>query len=237
MKYTGSYFTVVKVSSLSGWEKLHNKRHFSAVLKTRIGLVCMITCNGFELKSPNLHQICILGLSYRVLKIRVIDVDFQGNLGLSGLYCTRPFKVAKGCCLSQCAPGARFTDVFSIAIQIRWKFRFTKTSILIQWSLRNFVHGTTAVLSWHVQKICCDLMANNGVMARRSFHQIWIAGKKTLVKRAPVCQCHHWKLTAFSISSDNKVVMGTAFLFQWRQHHYSDHTDNMWLVSSVQGET
>ena len=48
--------------------------------------------------------------------------------------------------------GARFTNGFSTAIQIRWKFRFTLTSILIQWSLRNFVHGTTAVLLWHVQK-------------------------------------------------------------------------------------
>ena len=48
--------------------------------------------------------------------------------------------------------GPRFTNSFSIAIQIRWKCRFTLISILIQWSLRNFVHGTTAVLSWHVQK-------------------------------------------------------------------------------------
>ena len=46
----------------------------------------------------------------------------------------------------------RFTNGFSIAIQIRWKFRFTLISILIQWSLQHFVHGTTAVLSWHVQK-------------------------------------------------------------------------------------
>ena len=28
-------------------------------------------------------------------------------------------------------------------------------------------------------------MASNRVMARRSFHRIWIAGKKTLVKRDP----------------------------------------------------
>ena len=34
-------------------------------------------------------------------------------------------------------------------------------------------------------KICCDLMASNGITARRSFHRIWIAGKKLLVKRAP----------------------------------------------------
>ena len=48
-------------------------------------------------------------------------------------------------------PGGRFTNDFSIAIKIRWIFRFTLISILIQWSLQNFVHGTTAVLSWHVQ--------------------------------------------------------------------------------------
>ena len=48
--------------------------------------------------------------------------------------------------------GPRFTNSFSIAIQIPWKFCFTLTSILIQWSLQNFVHGKTAVLSWHVQK-------------------------------------------------------------------------------------
>ena len=28
-------------------------------------------------------------------------------------------------------------------------------------------------------------MASNGIAARRSFHRIWIAGKKSLVKRAP----------------------------------------------------
>ena len=48
-------------------------------------------------------------------------------------------------------PGARFTNGFSIAIQIRWKFLFILTSIVIQWSLQNFVYGTTDVLSWHLQ--------------------------------------------------------------------------------------
>ena len=64
---------------------------------------------------------------------------------------------------------------FSIAIQIRRKFRFTLASILIEWPLQNFVHGTTAMLSWRA-KICCDLMARNGVMARRNFHWIRNAG-------------------------------------------------------------
>ena len=84
---------------------------------------------------------------------------------------------------SNALPGAHFTNVFSIAIQIRWKFRFTLTSILIQWLLQNFVHGTTGA------KICCNLMASKGIMAMQSFHRIWIAGKRMLVKRAPWWQC------------------------------------------------
>ena len=44
-------------------------------------------------------------------------------------------------------------------------------------------HDSCAVVA--CAKICCDLMASNRVMARRIFHRIWIAGKKTLVKRAP----------------------------------------------------
>ena len=39
-------------------------------------------------------------------------------------------------------PGPRFTNCFSIAIQIWWKFRFTLTSTVLPWSLQNFVHGT-----------------------------------------------------------------------------------------------
>ena len=35
-------------------------------------------------------------------------------------------------------------------------------------------------------KVCLDLMIINGITARSSFHCIWIAGKKLLVKRAPV---------------------------------------------------
>ena len=44
-------------------------------------------------------------------------------------------------------------------------------------------HDSCAVVA--CAKICCDLMASSWVMASRSFHRIWIAGKKTLVKRAP----------------------------------------------------
>ena len=44
-------------------------------------------------------------------------------------------------------------------------------------------HDSCAVVA--CAKICCDLIASNGITARRSFHRIWIAGKKSLVKRAP----------------------------------------------------
>ena len=50
----------------------------------------------------------------------------------------------------------------------------------------------TKFFTWHdscavvvCANICCDLIASSGITARRSFHRIWIAGKKTLVKRAP----------------------------------------------------
>ena len=43
-----------------------------------IWLVCVITCNGFELESPNLHQICILGFSQLLFKMEVMDLDLQG---------------------------------------------------------------------------------------------------------------------------------------------------------------
>ena len=44
-------------------------------------------------------------------------------------------------------------------------------------------HDSTAVVA--CAKICCDLVASNGIMARLSFHRIWIADKNPLVKRAP----------------------------------------------------
>ena len=33
-----------------------------------------------------------------------------------------------------------------------WEFHLALISIIIRWSLQNFVHGMTAVLSWHVHK-------------------------------------------------------------------------------------
>ena len=46
------------------------------------GLVRTITRHVFELGSPNLHQLCILGPSRTLLKMVSIDLDLQGHLGL-----------------------------------------------------------------------------------------------------------------------------------------------------------
>ena len=46
--------------------------------------------------------------------------------------------------------GTHFIN-FSITIQMWWKFHFALIQIIMKWSLQNFAHGTTAVLSWHMQ--------------------------------------------------------------------------------------
>ena len=51
-----------------------------------------------------------------------------------------------------CKPGARFTNIFLPAIQIRWKLRLAITPLLAIRSQQSFAHATTAQLSCHVQK-------------------------------------------------------------------------------------
>ena len=48
-------------------------------------------------------------------------------------------------------PGARFTNGFLPAIQIRWKLHLATIPLLAIRSQRNFAHATTAQLSCHVQ--------------------------------------------------------------------------------------
>ena len=91
------------------------------------------------------------------------------------------------CCGRFCGTQPRdpFHNDFSIAIQIRWKFRFTLISILIQWSLQNFVHGTTAVLSWHVQKIVAIWWPATELQQDEVSIEFELRAK-SLVKRTPV---------------------------------------------------
>ena len=48
-------------------------------------------------------------------------------------------------------PGARFTNDFLPAIQIRWKLRLALIPLLAIRSQQIFAHATTAQLSCHVQ--------------------------------------------------------------------------------------
>ena len=52
--------------------------------------------------------------------------------------------------MSPSGAGAHFTNNFSITIQMWWKLNFALIQVLIQWSLQNLAHGTTAGLSCHV---------------------------------------------------------------------------------------
>ena len=47
----------------------------------KLYVVRTITRHTFELESPNLRQTCIMGYSWLVLKIGVIDLDLQGHFG------------------------------------------------------------------------------------------------------------------------------------------------------------
>ena len=96
------------------------------------------------------------------------------------------------CCMwdtcSNHQAGPRFTNGFSIAIQIRLKFRFTFDPNTVIATKFCTWHDSCAVVA--CAKICCDLFASSGITARRSFHRIWIAGKKSLVKRVPHTYIH-----------------------------------------------
>ena len=68
---------------------------------------------------------------------------------------------------------------FSNAIQIRWKFRFTLTSILIQWLLQNLYKAQQLPC----RGMCKNLLRSDGRQRNNRsghFHRIWIAGKKNV---------------------------------------------------------
>ena len=48
-----------------------------------VWLVRVVTCDGLELESPSLNQVCILGLPQLAMNMGVIDVDLQDHLTIS----------------------------------------------------------------------------------------------------------------------------------------------------------
>ena len=132
---------------------------------------------------------------------------------------------------AKCRPGPRFTNGFSIAIQIRWKFRITLISILIQLSLQNFVHGTTAVLSWHVQKFVAIWWPATELWQGEVSIEFELRAKKTLVKQAPVCPgfdvCVSIRSTACQIyyrGCQIQLVAHIIRVFQWANREELYHT-------------
>ena len=75
--------------------------------------------------------------------------------------------------------------VFPSQFKFDGNFRFTLTSILIQWSLQNLVHGTTTVLSWHVQKFVAIWWPATDLWQGEVSIQFELRANKPLVKRAP----------------------------------------------------
>ena len=55
----------------------------------------------------------------------------------------------------------------------------------MQWSLQNFVHGTTAVLSWHMQKFVAVWSPATELQLGEVSIEFELWAKKSLVKRAP----------------------------------------------------
>ena len=88
-------------------------RPFVCLSVCKLYLFCRITCHRFEMESPNLHQICILGFCQLVLKTMLywpwpsrsfghFDAEFQETaFKIALVYWSRP---VKGCYMSQRAP-------------------------------------------------------------------------------------------------------------------------------------
>ena len=64
-------------------------------------------------------------------------------------------------------------------------------------------------------------MASNGVMTRRNFRRIWIAGKKTLVKWAPgpYFKSNFGNIRSIFLNEIYGVEMVLKQIFHWTAHH------------------
>ena len=85
-------------------------------------------------------------------KVLFLRIDHKTGLwNIPPLTPTVTHRTAQTSNKSQACPSCWIRAPFSLQFKW-WKFCFTLTLIPIQWSLKKTVHGTTAVLSWHVQQ-------------------------------------------------------------------------------------
>ena len=103
-------------------------------------------------------------------------------------------------------PGARFTNDFLPAIQIRWKLPLAVIPLLAIRSQQIFAHATTAQLSCHVQNfVAITVLESRWV--KRNFHRIWIAMEKPLVKRGPDQNIMTWVMKFLGIALQNTITV------------------------------
>ena len=84
--------------------------------------------------------------------------------------------------------GANFSNL-SITNQMWRKIHFALIQILMNWSLHFFAHGTTAALSWHVQKFIA--ISSPGMELHEINFTLKLNCEKALVKWMPE-QPHIW---------------------------------------------
>ena len=115
-----------------------NKCHYSDA-----SIVCSTICLGADQKK---HQSSSSLAGDRWFPSQRAMFPFDDTI-------VEPMPFAVQCGVVKMWSGAHFTNDFSIAFQIRWKFHAALIASLLKWSLWNFVHGTIAMLSWHVQNL------------------------------------------------------------------------------------
>ena len=100
-------------------------------------------------------------------------------------------------------------------------------------------HDSCAVVA--CAKICCDLIASSGITARRSFHQIWIAGKKSLVKRAPVPVARYtppsFQITCAAIVSipySESSQLRIFYVFHLTSYKYHEKWELIWCIMKME---
>ena len=96
-------------------------------------------------------------------------------------------------------------------------------------------HDSCAVVA--CAKVCCDLMANNRIEARRSFSRNWIAGNKPLVKRAaaPERRC----IQSIAHFLHHNIHASACLISRLRQSKWCSISVTiklLWLRTSVQGK-
>ena len=132
---------------------------------------------------------------------------------------------------------APFTNGFSIAIQIRWKFRFTITSILIQWSLQRFTWcDSCAVVA------CAKMMRADG--QQRNYSEAKFPSHLNCGQKI-VSEAGHWSIFNhilqgfFTGICDSHAIAPVPIKYPWRMRVNRSHESirDWWYDHKSRGKT